>query len=1220
MATNASQEAWFASAPGTYMNPDGAYGYQCVDVADHYAQHLFGNWAGTIGGGNANQLFPAKNPQYFTSIRYTGSNRPERGDIVVWGGDGMNPYGHIAVVMSSTHSMMTVVQQNVGGTADHPARVDDMPYSGASMGTVVGWLRPNVPGATIPDPGEVLSGGTGGGMQTGGSSTATEVRQANQRIANRDTYFRDAPSPGAAKTAGTSTTASVADGEHFIADGMDWDQLAFLESGSRWNCNTGNGFYGGLQFTYTTWLEFGGGKYAERADYATREQQIEIARAVLKGQGVMAWPNTGPKCYDPNRPDSGGTTTTSTSGSDIKKGAKLTFDGFVLGEYCDGSSFWYKQGNAYAPFMHFDPKETTGLKDITAYNTWKVVIPEFDDLKTDWPETYESKWDWSRGPFSFENVKEWDGMERINMSSTGTHEGVYTPPTYMGGSGNQPIVFHQYDLPHAPVKADDVSPEIYSYLVNQAGWTPSVTPSGAAAAVPPASPVGPVDWGDVDEETWNHLINQLGWYGVATDGAERIYPPGYHNNNETTSRFNVPSGPVEWGQVDEDTWYYLRDTLGWYGIAGDGAEKLYPPSYGHGATVDVTYGEFYVPTVPVLAGQVSDAMWNMLRALGWTGRADDPQMRLYPPDWTGPAIEQTRYFYDLPTQPIAPGSVSAELWTYLLEHEKWTHRAGEAAGIIYPPRYTGPFGVAVPYTLPEIPLQEWQVSPALQAYLLSAGWNLRTRSGFAYTGSYSRTSSLEGATAGVGEQRGMEIKAKPLIGAVLSQNDNDGVYGSWRYIAQRATTGEWLEWDLPLDREELTWELSGPGSLRGKVGPDTGALRAHDGRLLLEEWGTIIYAEADGEIRWGGIVINSTFNGESWEIECAGFSSYPHGIPYSSVYSGIGVDPAQVFAHVWEHVQSFADGYLGVTVTEAKTGLRIGLPKSPVTKSEVSNDLWLYLLNHGWGNRPGDTTRIYPPDYDGDVPPAEGSTTSDTHEPYELLWWDAPDCGKVLDDMAQQGPFDYVERHGWDGKKERVLHEVQICYPRTGRRREDLVFIQGDNVIEIDSPVIPGDSFANEVLGIGAGEGEGALRRQTATRDGRLRRVSIVSAKDLAQSSELDRIIDAELRRHQIPLEINSIRVRTHPNAPIGSWALGDDILVQGKFPWLGEVSLWCRIVGWSLDSDSEATLQLARSDSFTYAATSTTNPNEGPGAGPDGPATYPGDDTFPSKTTYPND
>jgi hypothetical protein len=69
-----------------------------------------------------------------------------------------------------------------------------------------------------------------------------------------------------------------------------WDELAGCESGHHWGDDTGNGFYGGLQFDYGTWIGAGGGKYAPRADKATREQQIAIAWAVQHARGWGPWP------------------------------------------------------------------------------------------------------------------------------------------------------------------------------------------------------------------------------------------------------------------------------------------------------------------------------------------------------------------------------------------------------------------------------------------------------------------------------------------------------------------------------------------------------------------------------------------------------------------------------------------------------------------------------------------------------------------------------------------------------------------------------------------------------------------------------------------------------------------------------------------------------------------------------------------------------------------
>ena len=69
-----------------------------------------------------------------------------------------------------------------------------------------------------------------------------------------------------------------------------WDAIAQCESGGNWSINTGNGYHGGLQFHPQTWNAHGGNQYASRADLATREQQIEIAKRVQASQGWGAWP------------------------------------------------------------------------------------------------------------------------------------------------------------------------------------------------------------------------------------------------------------------------------------------------------------------------------------------------------------------------------------------------------------------------------------------------------------------------------------------------------------------------------------------------------------------------------------------------------------------------------------------------------------------------------------------------------------------------------------------------------------------------------------------------------------------------------------------------------------------------------------------------------------------------------------------------------------------
>jgi uncharacterized protein YabE (DUF348 family) len=103
------------------------------------------------------------------------------------------------------------------------------------------------------------------------------IRAPRDKIENIGTKSRPAPQPQPVSN----------------NSGLNWDAVAQCESGGNWHINTGNGFYGGLQFDYGTWLSNGGGAYAPRADLATREQQIAIATKVYDARGSSPWPVCG---------------------------------------------------------------------------------------------------------------------------------------------------------------------------------------------------------------------------------------------------------------------------------------------------------------------------------------------------------------------------------------------------------------------------------------------------------------------------------------------------------------------------------------------------------------------------------------------------------------------------------------------------------------------------------------------------------------------------------------------------------------------------------------------------------------------------------------------------------------------------------------------------------------------------------------------------------------
>jgi len=112
------------------------------------------------------------------------------------------------------------------------------------------------------------------------------------RAATASTRLAPAAAPGAAPIAPAAPTRASGPAPA-SSGGVNWSAIAACESGGNWSASTGNGFYGGLQFTEQTWLAYGGGQYASSANLATPGQQIAVAQRVLAGQGIGAWPVCG---------------------------------------------------------------------------------------------------------------------------------------------------------------------------------------------------------------------------------------------------------------------------------------------------------------------------------------------------------------------------------------------------------------------------------------------------------------------------------------------------------------------------------------------------------------------------------------------------------------------------------------------------------------------------------------------------------------------------------------------------------------------------------------------------------------------------------------------------------------------------------------------------------------------------------------------------------------
>lgn len=216
---------------------------------------------------------------------------------------------------------------------------------------------------------------------------------------------------------------------------------------------------------------------------------------------------------------------------------------------------------------------------------------------------------------------------------------------------------------------------------------------------------------------------------------------------------------------------------------------------------------------------------------------------------------------------------------------------------------------------------------------------------------------------------------------------------------------------------------------------------------------------------------------------------------------------------------------------------------------------------------------------------AASKAAKDDGGAFTLLWWEAQDCGDTIASLSTDYSIEWYESHEWNADRSGFITTVNVASPRVGRRRTDLLFEQGRNIMTV-LPVGASDDYANTMFGIGAGEGVGSIRRETAIDDGRIRRMGVNTAKDVKSSDALDTRNRAQLATRMQTREIGSIEVRGTRQVPIGSWQVGDDIRIDGIVPWIDPVKpvkLWHRVTAWQLTGENTATLTLRRSNAYSY-------------------------------------
>lgn len=317
--------------------------------------------------------------------------------------------------------------------------------------------------------------------------------------------------------------------------------------------------------------------------------------------------------------------------------------------------------------------------------------------------------------------------------------------------------------------------------------------------------------------------------------------------------------------------------------------------------------------------------------------------------------------------------------------------------------------------------------------------------------------------------------------------------------------------------------LSGVSLTDGKVWwlnaqatePNAFGMRDERGNLILEPWGVAIWAVDESDIiRGGGILVSVDPTTNS--IQCMGYAGYTQQLHYRSSKQWIQVDPIDLAREMWDYSQTVIGTNLGVTYDDPDTPVRVGTEEDPLG----------------------------------------------------MHWWELPNIGDFIDDLATQAPFEYTESHTFraDGS---IDHRLRVGYPTLGNQRNDLRFAMGENIVGVPAITAAAEKYASNSYVLGPGEGDKRLVGiHSMPSPTRIERDSVADRADLSTQEALH----AEARRLwynlQETLKVTSISVRNHPNAPIGSWSYGDLILVKVDTPTI-KFEQWRRVTSTAITPEA---------------------------------------------------
>lgn len=390
----------------------------------------------------------------------------------------------------------------------------------------------------------------------------------------------------------------------------------------------------------------------------------------------------------------------------------------------------------------------------------------------------------------------------------------------------------------------------------------------------------------------------------------------------------------------------------------------------------------------------------------------------------------------------------------------------------------------------------------------------------------------------------MTLPADPATNvdpAIIYGGDED----RFRFIVED-NEGNILARDLEVQNPTVMRVLSGPADIRFDIDyRDT----ANAG-IYFKPWKYWVHVEKliMGEyVIWAsGLVQPSQVDKKTGitHLVAQGFSGYMKKMPWLENWNPLACDVFEVCAKIWNHLQSFPNGNLGVTVYPAESGI-IMLPGYAFDGNILNLDFFAEFIRAT----------------------------------------DKQDCGDHMDKLARDIPFDYVEQSSWNADRTAINKSLYLGYPKAGITQNWLCFIMYENVMEMVPHVETQIDWVSDITVDGWFPGTEYSAQLTNSDPTRYRRCISQDDARINSNERAAAWAKRKLTRRQTPAYWDSIIVDMgHPNAPFGSYDVGDRIMIRGPMPYIGNVNQYHKILAIAVDeSKGSCELTLMAEGAFNY-------------------------------------